>query len=190
MTMDAYVKRITGLLENQTEKVILAGHSMSGAVIAQAGERRPQKIEKLVYICAFLLPNGKSVLQVMEEDEGGEFGARLTFNEDQSGAKLDDATFRATFYNEASEEMIQWAKPQLLEYQPTAPLGTPIRITQENFGRLPRVYIKCMRDKVLSPRMQQKLIDDQPCEKVFEIEADHAPFVSKPDELSDILLKL
>jgi hypothetical protein len=79
----------------------------------------------------------------------------------------------------------------LLEYQPAEPLGTPVEVTKERFGGLPRVYVKCMRDKILSsPQMQRRLIDAQPCEQVFEIDSDHAPFVSAPETLSAILLSL
>lgn len=188
MTMDAYVSSVSDLLAKQEEQVILVGHSMSGAVIAQAAEQHPNKVEKLIYVCAFLLPNGKSVLDVMGEDKSAEFGSRLSFNEDQSGAKFDDATFRETFYNTSSEDKIEWAKPQLLEYQPVSPLAQPVRVTEAKFGSLPRIYIKTMNDKVLTPSAQQKLIDGLACEKVIEIQTDHAPFASAPEELAEALI--
>jgi len=188
ITMDAYVDSISRVVAELPGKVILAGHSMSGAVISQVGERHPDKIESLVYVCAFLLPDGKSVLQVMGEDTDAEFGSRLSFNDDQSGAIFDDATFRQTFYNAASEAAIGWAKPQLPEYQATAPLGAPVKVSESRFGSLPRFYIKCLQDKVLSPGMQQQLIDAEPCKAVFELDADHAPFASAPVQLAQALL--
>jgi len=179
VTMEAYVESISRIVGELPGKVILAGHSMSGAVISLVGERHPDKIRALVYVCAFLLPDGKSVLQVMGEDADAEFGSRLSFNDDQSGARFDDATFRDTFYNAAPEAVIQRAKPQLLAYQATAPLGTPVQLSESRFGRLPRFYIKSLQDKVLSPSMQQQLIDAQGCTMVFELDADHAPLRSE-----------
>ena len=39
-----------------------------------------------------------------------------------------------------------------------APMGTPIRITEENFWRIPRVYIECLRDKASVRRYRSKCI--------------------------------
>lgn len=190
VTMDAYVDSISRVVGEQSGKVILTGHSMSGAVISQVGERHPDKIESLVYLCAFLLPNGKSVLQVMGEDHEAEFGPRLSFNDDQSGASFDEATFRETFYNEVAEADIQWALPQLPEYQATAPLASPIKVSEQGFGSLPRYYIRCLQDKVLSPQMQRQLIQNQPCVNVYEIDADHVPFISNASATTDALLDI
>ena len=190
MTMNAYVRSVVELLDKQSEPVILAGHSMSGAVISQAAEQNPNMVRKLVYVCAFLLQNGGSVLGAMKKDEAGELLPRLTFTDDQSGAQFDEATLREVFYNETPDHLVQWAKPQLLSIQPTEPFGATIHITQQHSSRIPRAYIKCMRDKILTPQAQQQMLDVLPCEHVFELDADHAPFLSRPDELSDALMLL
>lgn len=190
MTMKAYVQSLHDLMQGQTSPVVLAGHSMSGAVISQVAEQCANKVATLVYVCAFLLPNGGTVLQAMKEDHDGEFLPRLKFTEDQKGAICDDATLREVFYNETPEKRIAWAKPQLLDAQPTEPFNSAITITEKNFGQVPRAYVKCMRDKILTPRAQQRMIDALPCRNVFSLDADHAPFLSKPRELADILLSL
>ena len=41
--------------------------------------------------------------------------------------------------------------------QALAPTGTPIRITAEHFGRMPRVYIECLRDRVISLSIQKMM---------------------------------
>ena len=190
MTMNAYVGNVVELLDKQSDPVILAGHSMSGAVISQVAEQLPAMVRKLVYVCAFLLQNGGSVLEAMKKDEAGEFLPRLKFTDDQSGAQFDEATLREVFYNETPESRIQWAKPQLISIQPTEPFGAPVPITHDRFGRIPRAYIKCMRDKILTPQAQQRMIDVLPCENVFELEADHAPFLSRPEALSNALMSV
>jgi len=190
VTMKAYVQSVVDLLAKQSEPVILAGHSMSGAVISQAAEQRPTMVSKLVYVCAFLLKHDRSVLDAMKKDEAGAFLPRLTFTDDQRGAQFDEATLREVLYNETPEDRLQWAKPQLITTQPTEPFGAPLQITNERFGNISRAYIKCMRDKTLTPHTQQRMIDTFPCEQVFELEADHAPFLSKPEDLSKALLSI
>ena len=60
ISMERYVKTITDLLDTQKEPVILVGHSFNGITISRVAELHPEKIEKLVYLMAFLLPEGGS----------------------------------------------------------------------------------------------------------------------------------
>ena len=55
VTLQAYVDRVTAVIDSCPEPVVLAGHSMGGVVISQTAEQRPQRICALVYVCAFLL---------------------------------------------------------------------------------------------------------------------------------------
>lgn len=47
------------ILEKYEEPVVLIGHSRAGIVLSEVAERMPEKIETLVYLCAFLIPNGE-----------------------------------------------------------------------------------------------------------------------------------
>lgn len=41
------------------------------------------------------------------------------------------------------------------------------------------------------PTVQQKMIDLVPCKKVYSLkDSDHVPFLSQPNELVDILIKI
>src|SRR5215471_17226659 len=64
ITLAAYTKRVCETLDDQAEPVILVGHSMGGIVITQVAEERPEKIQTLVYLTAFLPQNGESLLQL------------------------------------------------------------------------------------------------------------------------------
>lgn len=52
-------------------KVILVGHSKNGIMISQAAEYRPGKIEKLIYLAAYLIPNGKTQREYSIQDTEG-----------------------------------------------------------------------------------------------------------------------
>ncbi len=188
--MKAYVQSVVDLLAKQARDFGARFAVVSGAIISQEAEQLPTKVSTLVYVCAFLLEKNGSVLDTMKKDEAGEFLPRLVLTDDQRGAQFDEATLREVFYNETPEDRLQWAKPQLIATQPTEPLGAPVQITNTRFGSIPRAYIKCMKDKITTPQAQQRMIDTFPCEQVFELAADHAPFLSRPEELSDALLSL
>ncbi|KAA0227680.1 alpha/beta fold hydrolase [candidate division KSB1 bacterium] len=190
VTMQAYVQHIVELLDRQAHPVVLVGHSMSGAVISQVAEERPEKVAQLVFVAAFLLRSGESVLQAMQSDKHGKLLPHVRFTADQSGGIIDEAAVRDFIYNETPEDRRRLATPRLLPSQPIQPLGVPVRLSEARFGRVPRAYAKCQHDWLLSPAAQEQMLAAWPCDRVFLLEADHVPFFSKPAELSAALLSL
>jgi len=69
-------------------------------------------------------------------------------------------------------------------------LATPLHTSAENFGRLPRIYIECLRDQVLPPAVQKKQYTALPCQKVISMDTSHSPFFSAPEELVEHLVSL
>jgi pimeloyl-ACP methyl ester carboxylesterase len=57
--MATTVKKLCSPIDRIDGKVILVGHSKNGIMISQVAEYRPDKIEKLVYLAACLIPHGK-----------------------------------------------------------------------------------------------------------------------------------
>lgn len=48
-------------------KVVLVGHSMGGIVISQTAEVLADKVEKLIYLDAFLLKDGEAIFDQVEK---------------------------------------------------------------------------------------------------------------------------
>src|SRR6185369_8609831 len=69
--MQTTVERICELIDSIEGKVILVGHSKNGIMISQAAEYRPDKIEKLIYLAAYLIPNGKTQRENSMQDLQG-----------------------------------------------------------------------------------------------------------------------
>src|SRR6185295_8426805 len=67
-TLQAYVDRVTAVLDAQEQNVVLVGHSMGGVVITQAAEARAEKIARLVYVCAFVPQNGQALIELAKQD--------------------------------------------------------------------------------------------------------------------------
>jgi hypothetical protein len=74
--------------------------------------------------------------------------------------------------------------------EPLAPLATPITVSTERFGRVPRVYIQTLQDRVVSPAAQKQMYTATPCQRVFSLETGHASFFAAPDKLAAHLLSL
>lgn len=64
VTTMLYAERVAALIDAmpEDEKVIVVGHSMGGTVAAQVSELRPARIAVAVYLCAFLIRDGESIV--------------------------------------------------------------------------------------------------------------------------------
>jgi len=50
------------------------------------------------------------------------------------------------------------------------PFITPIFVTDEKYGRIPRVYISCLRDKAISPTIQEQMYSNLPCQRIIKMD--------------------
>jgi pimeloyl-ACP methyl ester carboxylesterase len=124
---------------HESEPVILVGHSFGGIVITQAAEYRPEKIQSLVYVSAILPEHEHNLIQMAQKYSLPP--SPIILSEDKTYAQLDPAVVHDLFYGECSEKDAAEAKEKLGP-QPLLPDITPVRITDDRFGRVPRVYIE------------------------------------------------
>jgi pimeloyl-ACP methyl ester carboxylesterase len=188
-TLEAYAARVGEVLGELDEPAILLGHSMGGAVISVAAERWPERIAKLVYLAAFLLPDGQSMLAAAGEDADTLITGNLVSCEEPGCVRVRDDVVEAAFYGACTADQIARARARLTPQNP-APFSEPVRTTAARFGRVPRVYLTCRRDRAISLAAQRRMALAGPCEKLVELDADHSPFYSAPDALTAELLAL
>ena len=182
VTLQAQVDRVLAVLDALPAPVILVGHSAGGAVISAVAEARPARIAKLVYLSAFLLQSGTSVVQESTRDTGSLLNGRLVIRLDLNSVDVDPAVRRDAFYNRSSDEDATLAAT-LLRPVGFVPLATPLSLGA-NFASVRRFYVSCLRDQAVSPAAQERMYTALPCERVlFLRDSDHSPFLSRPREL-------
>lgn len=185
VTMSAYVGAVVNEISNFDEKIILVGHSLAGAVISQVAEAVPEKIEKLVYIAAMLPKDGDTAIGLMQSDTAGELLPRILFSEDQSYATLKAEDVREVMLHDvSSEQLVEEVMPGFYMKQATQPFMSPIELSEEKFGSIPKYYIRAELDKVLSPLLQDSMLTNWEVEKVVTLKTGHFPLISAPEELA------
>jgi pimeloyl-ACP methyl ester carboxylesterase len=185
-TMASYVQVVLDEISRHDQKVVLVGHSMAGAVISLVAEQVPDRIERLVYVAAFLLKDGDSVLGAMQRDPDGEFLPELVFSEDQSSATATVQTWRSKAFHDVRENRILEALPLVDVPQATEPFMAKVQVSPEKFGRVPKVYIRTAVDKMVSPKLQDEMLKTWPVEQVHVLQSGHFPTLSVPETLAEL----
>jgi pimeloyl-ACP methyl ester carboxylesterase len=186
VTLDKSVETICRLLDSLDENTVLVGHSKNGIVISQVAELRPHKIEKLIYLAAYLIPNGKTQREYSMQDVEGALKPYVSFHEASNSSTLQPAIYKEGLYHDCENSITELARV-LLSHEPYATGVAPLQLTEENYGRVPRYYIECTRDRAVTPFIQQKMYTETTCEKVYQMNTGHSPFFSQPEVLCGIL---
>lgn len=189
VTLKSYVDAICEVAGAQTQPVILVGHSMGGIAITQAAENCPDSVSTVVYLCAYLPRNGDSLATWASQDRES-MANRSTIERRSEGSVAFKAdSVREAFYSRCNDGDFAFAQSRLVE-QATEPFRTPVVTTSERWGRIPRYYIECARDKAITLRCQREMQSHSQCRHTFSIDTDHSPFLSAPEELAAILLQI
>lgn len=188
ITMEDYVKTVTDILDTQEKPVILVGHSFNGITVSRAAELRPDKVKSLVYLTAFLLPNGGSFFGAVQGVEGSKAVENFYLSDDKTYALVKEEEIQNAFAHDITEEAFNGAKPYIVP-EPSAPLMYELEITEENFGSIPKYYIECTEDRAIPIEVQRAMYVDK-VEGVFTIESSHTPNFSQPNKVAEILLSI
>ena len=73
-----------------------------------------------------------------------------------------------------------------LRPQPLSISTTPVTLTEDRFGSVPRWYIECTHDNAVRINLQRLMVKKTPC-KVITMECGHSPFFSNTEELVEHL---
>ena len=189
MTLENNARTIVSAVSSFESKVLLVGHSMGGMSVTQAAELVPDRLERLVYVTAFLPANGQSLPELAADDPGTLVLPNLIPDEGSGTCTIAANALMPAFYGDCSEEDTARAIARLVP-ESLAAVGGSVSITDERNGSVPRVYIECTADQAISITRQREMHSARPCEQVLTIETDHSPFYSAVDELAELLLGL
>lgn len=193
VTLDAYARRVCDVLA-QGPPAALVGHSMGGMVVTQAAARCPEHVQRLVYVAAFMPDDGQSLMDLVAAPEAAEdqVQANIVVEGDPPVGTMPAAAARDALFGCCDDEQAAWGVAHLRP-QPVAPFGAQVDLGGPGagaFAALPRAYVTCTRDRAIPPPMQRRMFEAGGCAPVLELDTDHSPWVSRPEELVAALDRL
>jgi pimeloyl-ACP methyl ester carboxylesterase len=190
LTVDVYRDKVVDAISKVNGKVILVGHSLGGIVISEVAEKIPAKIEKLVYIGAYLPVSGQSLLDLANTDADSYLAkpGNLIPSADQLTLAINHDQLANIFIQDGSEAI----KAQVIQNyraEPAIPFTNKITLTAANYGSVDKVYVKTLQDHVISPALQARMLGATPIKTTYQLNTSHSPFLSKPDSVAILLTK-
>lgn len=191
VTVDLYAAHIARIVDAATGPIVLVGHSMGGTAVAQACELRAERIALAMYLCAFLLRDGMSILDfyakyLKPEMRGAH--ARVSYDADGLCSSIDPSSAVEVFYHQADRPRAEAAARRLTP-QPEGGRRSRLHLSDGRFGSVPRVYIYTRDDRSVHLPLQRQMQELTPCLATYVLDSDHAPQLSQPGALSGLLLQ-
>jgi pimeloyl-ACP methyl ester carboxylesterase len=190
ITLKAYVNFLLELLDGIDGKVTLVGHSMAGLIVSEVATRKPEKIARLVYLCAYLPLDGESLFDLIALNRSHEpFTAiemAMQISDDKRSCTIDADQIIPLFYTQAPANDAAQAKTDF-SVQATLPLAAKVQLDEQAWSMLRRTYILCAQDKVIPVHHQRRMLTRQHCDVLLQLDADHSPFLSCPEQLALVL---
>lgn len=175
---------------------VLVGHSGGGFDATLAADAAPDLVRHIVYLAAALPREGRTYPEAMamRNSEDGEFDADtgemlnyLHFDEDGAMTFASFEGARKYFYHDCDEDTARWAFERLGPERFGDTTVTPVSIPQFWAADLPRSFILCEQDRSM-PRWLADTVAQRLGVEQLRIDASHSPFLSRPDELAELLV--
>lgn len=187
VTYDTYYQSLEQELIRHEEAVVLVAHSMAGILAAPLLDQYPERIAHLYLIGAFVPQRGQSLIDLAVSGGPSAIPDLLISDEKQGTQSLDLTKVKMALYHDCPSEVADWAIRQL-QPQSTLPFITPVNWSDSGTTRHKRTYIFCDEDRDVHPITQSNILEQYPC-RVIHMKTGHFPFLSQPQQLSEILVK-
>lgn len=173
---EADTEAVNAAAAQLSDPAIVVGHSYGGAVISNA--EYPAAVRRLVFLGAFMPDAGHAFTSYLPP---GPLPPYVGLGDDGSST-VPDGQAKPAFYADCPDSVVDWAVARLRP-QSQAVLGGVN--THAAWRSIPSTYVLLTEDQAIPPDLQ-KMFAAQATETI-EFEASHSPFLSKPEQLADLL---
>lgn len=182
VTLDSYAEAILDALAPGT---VLVGHSMGGFPISLVAERAPDRVARLVYLCAYSPWEGMTLAQMRKLVDDQPLVPALMRSADGLSVSFDPSMAQDLFYHDCPPGTLEYALTRLCP-QAIAPQSTAVTLGAA-YGSVPRSYVICEDDRAIPPALQAMMAAHFAPDDVHRLACGHSPFFADPAGLAALL---
>lgn len=186
----AYARAVAdAMIQAGLTDAVVVGHSMGGIVIPKVAELVEARVAHLVFLAAVVLPHGGSLLDT--HLGGAAAGVLRGLAAAGGGAVQYPAAMEwARWLNDMApgDERVVTTLTRLTP-QPLRPWRERVDLRRFYAMRVPRTYIRCLRDAAVPPARAARYAARLGVTPV-DLDTAHEPMLSAPDRLARILTTL
>lgn len=191
VSLKKYATAVCEAATQIAEPVIVVGHSMGGMVISAAAQAQPQLFKHLVYLTGYVPPLYRPVH--LRHLVLGDTGTHLW-----NGVLVDWLRFKVhlaaehaadLLYHDCTADQAALAQSRLCP-QAGRPMIDLIWATRNGLGSVPKTYIECLQDKVISIEHQRRMQSHANFSRVMTLDSSHSPFFSQPEKTAAYLFEI
>lgn len=165
--------------------VVLVGHSSGGLILPALAARVGASVRHLVFVAGLIAPDGGHVATaIVGENGSGLAEQRLSLLREHAGTTFGgflpgEEPGPTTFRRIDDERTVGAIESLNLMYETVRWDGVR--------PSLPRTFVRCLRDAIQPRALQAQLIAASGAAEVVDLDCDHTPALSAPDELAALL---
>lgn len=167
---------------------VIVGHSLGGLAITLGAAMAEAPIRRRIYLAAVVPADGEALQETVTLTDAGLADAIIPADNGAAYSLRDTPASRALLYGDCAEAVTRDAFARLTPQQ-LAPLTTPANFDADAVRAIPADYILCTRDMCLRPAIAERMAARLGVIPV-RFEASHSPFLSRPDDLAELLVEL
>ncbi len=167
---------VRAALDEIAEPTVVVGHSYGGIAVSEGAAGSPDAVG-LVYLCAFMLDVGESLLDALAHQLPDWLSV------DQSAGSHIPERAEEILYADCPPDVAARAVERLSR-QSVAAIGASQ--TAAAWRDLPSTYLICEQDRAVPAPAQEAM--SARAGTVRRLDASHSPFLSRPDEVADLIV--
>jgi pimeloyl-ACP methyl ester carboxylesterase len=181
------VNKIVEVLKRQPAPAVLVGHSSAGILLQSAAPKAAERISHLVFLNAFILPDGKAQFDLVPPEASQGMTAAAKASPDNSVPVMEDFVRNMLMAGEPKEK--QDALIKRLVPQPLALFTTPVRTKDFDRLNIPKTVVFCKGDASLTPGAFLGMAQGLGKHQLVEVEGSHEALFTAPSVVAQGLLK-
>lgn len=186
ITLDTFIDDVANLIRwEQLCNVVLVGHSFAGLVISGVADALPKQLRQLIYLDAFILPNGLSTFDTLPAPTVEKM-RQLASQYNVPAVPAPPAHALGL----SAESDIEFVAGRLTP-QPLSVYESALNLQNSHIGNhLPCTYISCTAPAFKGVDASRQWAAEQKNWDTQELACGHMAMISAPEALSKLLIEL